>query len=110
MPNAEPTLAFLAARARLVAALSDPARWNQLPALMDALDRARRDAKDEPPAGPKRLLWIDRFSGALLDGRSSRERRDQVRRTAQHLWPWLGAHDPVAVARGRWDELPRSHA
>ncbi|WP_128000790.1 hypothetical protein [Piscinibacter defluvii] len=101
-------------RAELREVLAQARRWNELPRLMDRLDRARRGADDDgagpPPGAQRELLWVDRFAGALLDGRPPAGRAEQVRRTAQALWPWLGAHDPVAVARGRWDALPRSYA
>ncbi len=100
-------------RTELREVLAQARRWNELPRLMDRLDQARHGADDRagpPPGAQRELLWVDRFAGALLDGRPPAGRDEQVRRTAQALWPWLGAHDPVAVAHGRWDALPRSYA
>lgn len=91
-------------RARLRDALAEPGGWKQLPALLDAFDALRPG-----PARPVRAtFWVDRFAhtlrqqGAAVDAASAD-------RTAQALQPWLGAYDPVALARGRWVDLPKSY-
>lgn len=111
MTRTSPSPRYRALRAELTRTLADASRWRELPGLLEALERARHADDEVPPAGPpRRLLWIDRFAGELLDGHTPSARRDHVRRTAQALWPWLGTHDPVAIARGQWDGLPRSYA
>lgn len=101
-------------RTRLRETLAQPNRWQQLPALLDAIDASRREA--ERSAGciggvgdnDRTVFWVDRFAHTLrLQG--SAVDSASADRTAQALLPWLGAYDPVALARGRWVDLPKSY-
>lgn len=91
-------------RSRVREALAEPAGWRRLPALLDELDTLRRT----PACGTRATFWVDRFAQTLCQhGRGVNA--DAADRTAQTLQPWLGAYDPVALARGRWVDLPKSY-
>ncbi len=84
--------------------LANPTHWKLLPCLLDALDTLRHG----PVRRARAAFWVDRFAhtlhqqGIAIDAES-------VDRTAQALQPWLGVCDPIALARGRWIDLPKSY-
>lgn len=95
---------LLALRACLREALAQPSDWKQLPALLDAFDTLRHG----PVRRARATFWVDRFAQALCQ-QSGGVDAACADRTAQALQPWLGAYDPVALARGRWVDLPKSY-
>lgn len=91
-------------RSRVRDALAEPAGWRGLPAVLDEFDTLRRT----PARGVRATFWVDRFAQTLCQhGRGVDA--GAAGRTAQALQPWLGAYDPVALARGRWVDLPKSY-
>lgn len=88
-------------------ALSERRRWQEVPDLLDKLDRARRcvaAASDD-----RQEMWIQAFSTAVQT-RACAVQSEKVKKIGRELWPWLGWYDPEAVGTGRWDRLPRSQA
>lgn len=95
---------LLELRARLRDALAQPGGWEHLPALLDAFDTLRQS----PARRVRDTFWIDRFAHTLCQQGGAVDAAS-AGRTAQALQPWLGAYDPVALARGRWVDLPKSY-
>lgn len=95
---------LLELRVCLRKALAQPSDWQQLPALLDAFDALRH----VPVRRARETFWVDRFAQALCQQGASVDAAS-AGRTAQALQPWLGAYDPVALARGRWVDLPKSY-
>ncbi len=99
-------------REALRKALAEARRWEELPALLEELDAVRRQrieaVKPATCAGGQVKLWADTFADELAQQAPSVD-SDIAVRTARELMPWLGAYDPVALARGRWVDLPKSY-
>ncbi|WP_341891373.1 hypothetical protein [Variovorax sp. YR752] len=95
---------LLELRACLRDALAQPSDWKQLPALLDAFD-SLRSGQVRPV---RTTFWVDRFAQALCQQGCSVDAAS-AGRTARALQPWLGVYDPVALARGRWVDLPKSY-
>ncbi len=92
--------------------LAQARRWEELPALLEEMDAARRQRAAASEAakrvrGPS-VLWVDTFADELAQQAPAVD-SDAAIRTARELMPWLGAYDPVALARGRWVDLPKSY-
>lgn len=100
-------------RKRLRETLAQPSRWQQLLPLLDTLDTARCEAERSARCiggggNDRAVFWIDRFAHTLRQQGSAVDSAS-ADRTAQALLPWLGTSDPVALARGRWVDLPKSY-
>lgn len=99
-------------RERLRETLAQAGRWAELPALLDELDAVRRQhlasAQPATRTGSAIVLWVDTFADELAQQDPAVDTRAAIR-TARELMPWLGAYDPVALARGRWVDLPKSY-
>lgn len=93
--------------ARVRQALASPATWAALPELLDELDGARRGALTSCHDAEE--AWVDLFVAAL-PAIGAQHTAAGAEGTARALWPRLGGWDPQALAAGRWDKLPRSHA
>lgn len=92
--------------------LAEAQRWEELPALLDEMDAVRRQRRAAGEsatcaAGPT-VRWVDTFAEELALQAPAVDRRTAIR-AARELMPWLGAYDPVALARGRWVDLPKSY-
>jgi DNA-binding IclR family transcriptional regulator len=105
---------YLELRCVLRQTLAQKRKWTELPGLLDELDRARRQGWTEDweatPGTNREALWIDQFAHALQACAPVAVAREQARGTARAVWPWMHDQDPVSVALGRWDDLPRSYA
>lgn len=105
---------YLELRWALRQTLAQKRKWTELPRLLDELDRARRQEVATEPWSTadanREALWIDQFAQTLQACAPITVAREQARGTARAVWPWMHDQDPVSVALGRWDELPRSYA
>jgi len=108
------SVAFNGLREDLRHVLAQERKWIELPDLLDQLDRIRRQglerSSDASVRTRHRRMWVNTFSQTILESASSKVPREQVHRTARIVWHWLPDQDPVALARGDWDSLPRSYA
>lgn len=106
--------AFNGLREDLRHVLAQKRKWIELPDLLNRLDRIRRQGSGRPSDVHVRIRYrhglVDKFSQTLLGSAPSEVPRQQVDRTARIVWHWLRDQDPVALARGDWDSLPRSYA
>lgn len=99
-------------REALRESLAQARRWEELPALLEEMDAVRRQrtaaSEAQARAGGPSVPWADTFAEELAQQAPAVDSHTAIR-TARELMPWLGAYDPVALARGRWVDLPKSY-
>lgn len=92
--------------------LAQARRWNELPALLEAMDAVRRQQIEASVTATRTdgstVLWVDTFADELAQQAPAIDSGIALR-TARELMPWLGVYDPVALARGRWVDLRKSY-
>lgn len=101
---------YLELRNELRRALSETRKWTAVPALLAELDRLRHEGVGSSDLAPRsQARWVGRFI-QVVRAVEPAVKAEQARRAARTLWPWLGAYDPEACARGNLQALPRSYA